>query len=286
MKKVISTLITITMLALNLTARSAASAEGMTVIMQIGNPIMTVNGQETGIDAEGTVPLIRNERTLVPIRAIIEAFGGNVEWNGETQTVTLTIDDDEIKLTIDGTTAYLNNAANTLDVAPAIIDDRTMLPIRFIAEGFGLDVDWDENTQKISLTIFADNSGGENEEMNTENHTRNEIGALSPEDALEYMKNTENLVIVDVAATRWYNTKHFEGAINIPIEELDSNEEDDLYKEIPSDCPVIMHCRLGMIVPGAYRRVLEFRPDIPEIAYIDDAPMFDEYNEWLASQDR
>lgn len=98
-----------------------------------------------------------------------------------------------------------------------------------------------------------------------ETRMQNDKGALTPEDALEYMKNTENLVIVDVAAVRWYEQEHFEGAMNIPIEELDGEEEDALYMEIPADRPVLMHCRLGMIVPGAYARVKELRPDIPEI---------------------
>lgn len=114
--------------------------------------------------------------------------------------------------------------------------------------------------------------------------SQNAMGAMSPEEALEYMKETKNLVIIDVAATRWYGENHFEGAINIPIEELDREAEDVLYMEIPADRPVLLHCRLGMIVPGAYDRVLELRSDIPEISYIDGAPQFDEYNEWLENR--
>lgn len=107
---------------------------------------------------------------------------------------------------------------------------------------------------------------------------------MTPEDALEYMKKTGSIVIVDVAATKRYDEKHFEGAINIPIEELSSGEEDKLYMKIPAGRPVIMHCRRGMIVPGAYRRVLELRKDIPEIGYIAGAPLFDEHNAWLKTR--
>lgn len=124
----------------------------------------------------------------------------------------------------------------------------------------------------------------QSEMATTKQQKTNALGGLSPEDALQYMKETDNLVIVDVATTDRYNTEHFEGAINIPIEELDSEAEDALYKEIPADRPVLLHCRLGMIVPGAYRRVLELRQDIPETAYIDGAPLFGEYNEWVAEQ--
>lgn len=109
------------------------------------------------------------------------------------------------------------------------------------------------------------------------------LGGLSPEAALEYMKTAENLVIVDVAAKRYFDREHFTGAVNIPIEELDGAEEDELYAALPKGRPVLLHCRLGMIVPGAYERLTELRPDIPEIAYIDGAPLFREYNEWLAN---
>lgn len=111
------------------------------------------------------------------------------------------------------------------------------------------------------------------------------LGALTPEAALEYMKTEKNLVIVDVAAKRYFNREHFEGAVNIPIEELDREEEDELYAALPKGRPVVLHCRLGMIVPGAYERLTELRPDIPEIAYIDGAPLFREYNEWLAGRE-
>lgn len=118
----------------------------------------------------------------------------------------------------------------------------------------------------------------------TGNPPTNDMGGLSPEDALEYMKNTPDLIIVDVAATRWYDEEHFENAINIPIEELNDEEEEARYMEIPAGHPVLLHCRRGMIVPGAYERVKELRSDIPEISYIDGNPPFAEYNEWLANQ--
>lgn len=114
--------------------------------------------------------------------------------------------------------------------------------------------------------------------------TVKDLGGMSPEKALEYMKTTENLVIVDVASRTNYARKHFEGAVNIPIENLSSDEEKELYLKLPKGRPVILHCRLGMIVPGAYRTLKQLRPDIPEISYINDRPPFDEYNEWVKSK--
>lgn len=111
-----------------------------------------------------------------------------------------------------------------------------------------------------------------------------DLGGISPEKALEYLKTTENLVIVDVASRTNYARKHFEGATNIPIEDLSSDEEKELYLKLPKGRPVMLHCRLGMIVPGAYRTLKALRPDIPEISYIDGRPPFDEYNEWVKSK--
>ena len=69
------------------------------------------------------------------------------------------------------------------------------------------------------------------------------LGALTPEAALEYMKTAENLVIVDVAAKRYFDREHFTGAVNIPIEELDREEEDELTprcrKAAPCCCTAV-----------------------------------------------
>ena len=162
MKKLISILLTFAFVMSFMTGCSAAEPEKnnkFTLTMQIGNPVMTVNGEEKNIDENGTVPVVLNGRTLVPIRAIIEAMGGDVKWDGETSTAVLTLGEDIITLTIGSETAFFNEEKHTLDVAPKIINDRTMLPIRFIAESFKFGVDWDEKTETITITKeLADNS--------------------------------------------------------------------------------------------------------------------------------
>lgn len=129
------------------------NATDFLLTMQVGNPMMTVNGTESEIDpGRGTVPLIQNDRTLVPVRAIVEAMGGSVNWDEETQTALLELNGDIITLTLGSQTAFLNEEAHTLDVTPVSINDRTMLPIRFIAESFRFDVEWDGDTQTITIT--------------------------------------------------------------------------------------------------------------------------------------
>lgn len=134
-------------------AQNATAEDGLFIVLQINNPIMTVNGIQEEIDpGRGTVPLIVNGRTLVPIRAIIETMGGSVAWEESTQTAALSYENNEIRLTLDSTDAYYNEEACTLDVAPTSINDRTMLPIRFIAQRFSFGVDWDEAQQLITIT--------------------------------------------------------------------------------------------------------------------------------------
>ncbi len=149
-KKLISILFILLLCSLISTVVLAGAPEDVIVSLQIDNPMMEVNGENAEIDlGRGTKPMIIEGRTLVPIRAIIEAFGGTVGWDEGAQAVLLNLEGNTIKLGIGSKTAYLNNKAETLDVAPAIYNERTMLPIRFVAEGFNLGVAWDDATRTV-----------------------------------------------------------------------------------------------------------------------------------------
>ena len=83
--------------------------------LQIGSRIVNVDNEAVIYDA---APVIRNDRTLVPIRIVTETLGGKVDWNGVTKEVTLNIDGKEIKMTVGKT-------LEKYGVAPVIIDGRT-----------------------------------------------------------------------------------------------------------------------------------------------------------------
>lgn len=104
-----------------------------------------------------TVPEIVNERTFVPLRAIAEDLGTEVGWDGDTQTISLKSGDTITYLTIgslDTKTIKNNNTTiGTIDAAPYIKDERTMVPVRFIAETFGMDVDWDGDTRSVYINV-------------------------------------------------------------------------------------------------------------------------------------
>ena len=154
MKKILAVILSV---ILSLAGISVFAEDGdLTITLQIGNPVMTVNNEGKPIDENGTAPVIINDRTLLPVRAVVEEMGGAVTWDADTRTVSLTYGDDEIRLIIDNTTAYHNDKPSTLEAAPTIINDRTMLPIRFIAESFKFDVAWDGETQIVTITKAAE----------------------------------------------------------------------------------------------------------------------------------
>ena len=152
MKKKVSGFSILISALLILTFSSFAEETDVYLSLQIDNPFMTVNGIEVAVDeGRGTAPLIVDGRTLLPIRTVIESFGGTVSWNGETSAVILEIGDDKAELIIGSTSAYYNGAEYTLDVAPQIINDRTMLPVRFVAESFGLGIAWESDTKTVHI---------------------------------------------------------------------------------------------------------------------------------------
>ena len=98
------------------------------------------------------VPVIQNERTLVPLRAIFEAMGASVEWDASTRTVTAVKGDTTVKLTVDSTAAYKNGQEITLDAPARIIGGRTLVPVRFIADCFDVNTEWVKELTKVELT--------------------------------------------------------------------------------------------------------------------------------------
>ncbi len=88
-------------------------------------------------------PYLENDRTFIPIRAVSENLDAFVTWNEETQTVKIYADDYTLKLVVGSDIAYKDGEEVRLDAPVRVVDGRTMVPLRFIAEAFGAEVQWD-----------------------------------------------------------------------------------------------------------------------------------------------
>jgi len=119
------------------------------ITLTIGSTYMTVNGKSQLIDGKGSTPFIEENRTLVPLQAIFEAF--SIELHRDNNVITGKHGDVEIKLTIGSAVAYKNSVPIDMGVAPKIVKDCVMIPLRFIAESLGAEVIWIPGTQTIHI---------------------------------------------------------------------------------------------------------------------------------------
>lgn len=126
------------MLTVSVLAVSAASTTNITV--KVNDTVIRFPDQK---------PIIQNERTLVPIRFVAEALGYDVDWNEKDNTAV--IDDGKIVLYIGTNKAKINGKSVTLDVASTVVRDRTMVPLRVIAETLDCSVDWIGETKTILI---------------------------------------------------------------------------------------------------------------------------------------
>jgi len=124
--------------------------------MGIGVPDMVVDNVIMEIDpGRGTTARVVNGRTLIPIRAVVEAMDGYLVWEPDTQKIMMSHGDTIVEMWIGGYNMYVDGVRETLDVAPVVINDRTMIPVRFVAEAFGAYVDWNELQQSVTI-LFDD----------------------------------------------------------------------------------------------------------------------------------
>lgn len=99
-------------------------------------------------------PQIINGRTMVPMRKIFESLGASVEWDGNTRTVTAKRAETIVVMQIDNPVMQVNANSLTLDVPPQLVDGRTLVPVRAVAESFDIKVIWDSVTSTVLLTEY------------------------------------------------------------------------------------------------------------------------------------
>ena len=145
MKKILCLVLTIALLISSLAFQTAFAEDDIKVL---------VNGKSLTMDQP---PVLVNDRTLVPVRAIFEALGAKVDWNNDTNTATGVLGGTTVEIQIENTVAKVNGKDVTLDVPAKLISDRTLVPVRFISESLGAKVDWDNDTQTVIITTNENN---------------------------------------------------------------------------------------------------------------------------------
>lgn len=110
---------------------------------------VVLNGTELTFDVP---PQLIEDRTMVPMRKIFEAFGAKIDWDDSTQTITATKETSVITMQIDNPVITVDGEKVTLDVPPQLVNDRTLVPVRAVAEGLDAAVDWNDETQTVTIT--------------------------------------------------------------------------------------------------------------------------------------
>jgi len=125
-----------------------ASGGAADVRLTIGKKDVSVSGEARQLDV---APLIEKERTYVPVRFVVDALGGSVDWDAGAKKVTIRKDGHYIELWIDRAEMIADGARTTSDAPPILRSGRTMLPLRFVSEQLGLNVAWDPATKSITI---------------------------------------------------------------------------------------------------------------------------------------
>lgn len=122
------------------------------IILTIDSEIMLVNGAEFAMDV---APFIINPaaRTMVPIRFVSEQLGAKVQWLEATQQVIITLASTEILLTIGSKLVLVNGEEVEIDSPAEIRGARTFVPLRFVSEILGAQVDWNDATKQVTITV-------------------------------------------------------------------------------------------------------------------------------------
>ncbi len=145
-------------------APHAAAAGNGSIVLTIGSPSMTVNGTAQTIDQNGSKPsLDKGGYTMLPLRGVVEAMGGSLEWDAKTRTVSMTKDNQNIKVTVGSTKATVDGAVREMKgnqggyKAPYIVNGKTMVHVRALELFTGTSCAWNQAAQQITVT-YPDNT--------------------------------------------------------------------------------------------------------------------------------
>lgn len=154
-------------------------------------------------------PYIKEGRTFVPIREITEKLGADVKWDGKDESIKITLNGDVINMQIDNPNVTVNDKEIALDKAQAPQlalynkprkETKTMVPLRFISETFGYNVDWNNDKVRAEIStvsaksIFEDNKTKKESNTNSKNKKTSNKNTVSKENTSKKTKTKSSSI--------------------------------------------------------------------------------------------
>jgi hypothetical protein len=189
-------------------------------------------------------------RVMVPLRAIFESLGAEVEWEGTTQTITGKKDDTIITLRINDILAEVSGRTVELDVAAAQVEGRTFVPARFVAESFGADVDWDESNAQVIIST----------------------GAAAPDGRYYFVYNSQAVTAEDLGSIKLFANK-FRQTRNVLLDTADFKTAAELYDALKGE-----QKKLGGVVAGV--QIFGVAEDVPAFSYVHKMKVMEDNGRW------
>ena len=196
-------------------------------------------------------PIIRDGRTLVPVRAIAEASNAEVSWNEQKRQVYIKSGKKEIYLTIDSETAVVDGEKVALDVGSTIIEGRTMVPVRFVAETFGYNVAWNGTERIVNLTSIS-----------TKTVTLNTIGAAHVEGGFRVTIKFNSAMQGDYSITKLTSPDRV--VVDIEKAQIDYSRQFDFDNDTVKDARAANH-------DGYLRVTIDLEKAAKYKTYVNDA---------------
>ena len=142
-----------------LCSQTFAAGKYINMTLEYDGAAHNYNAEEVSLVVDGKTltdlpmpPIIFDGYTLVPAREVFEALGAEVNWISDLYQVYIKYNEDVVMLEIDSKKAYVNGVAMEMTIAPKIINDKTMIPLRFASESIGMEVGWDSATRVASVS--------------------------------------------------------------------------------------------------------------------------------------
>ncbi|MEG6521840.1 N-acetylmuramoyl-L-alanine amidase [Desulfotomaculum sp. 1211_IL3151] len=158
-------------------------------------PELMINDQFIETDV---APQIINSRVLVPLRVISESLGAFVDWEKSTQTVTITDQNNVLKLKLNNKTSYINGIPNQMDVPPQMMANRTMVPLRFISEQLGATVNWQGNEKRVIIERVQNNHQDQDDDADGSGSVNRELTDIS-------LVETEDQAVIEISVKQGTN---------------------------------------------------------------------------------